>query len=125
MDRAIFGNEPLLYNYMLLLGELYFLQRYCTKVFPLYVIGTTLLQMCDCCWQPSGKCVTGSMTVLATLWKICYKVSQVNANPVTNSSEGIGTICKWHIFARELPIPSNPWPEGLDYPPEQLSEVIV
>ncbi len=37
---------------------------------------------------------------------------------------GIGNICKKHIFAAGLPIPYNPWPEGIDYPPEQLSEVI-
>jgi hypothetical protein len=28
------------------------------------------------------------------------------------------------VFARGLPIPSNPLPEGIDYPPEQLSEGI-
>jgi hypothetical protein len=28
------------------------------------------------------------------------------------------------IIARGLPLRSNPWPEGIDYPPEQLSEGI-
>jgi hypothetical protein len=43
---------------------------------------------------------------------------------VTNSSEGIDNFCKKDIFARGLPILSNPWPEGIDYPSEPLSEGI-
>ncbi len=57
-------------------------------------------------------------------------------NPLTNFSLGVrgywqpsdkflrgySNFCKYHIIARGLPIPSNPRPEGIDYPPEQLSE---
>jgi hypothetical protein len=59
---------------------------------------------------------------LATLWQICHRLSEVICNPLTNSSECIDNFYKYHIFARGLPLPSNPWPEGIDYPPEQLSE---
>jgi hypothetical protein len=38
-------------------------------------------------------------------------MSHVIGNPLTNSSKGIGNFCKQHIFARELPILSNLWPE--------------
>ncbi len=79
MDRALFGDEPLIvfitiYCFLVFNFEFYFLQRYCTKVASLDVIGP----FCKCaigCWQLSGKFVTGGKEVLATLWQICYRVS--------------------------------------------------
>jgi hypothetical protein len=76
--------------------EFYFLQRYCTKVALLYVIEATLLQISN---------------PLADL----LRVSEVIGNPLT---EGIGNFCKQQIFAKGLPIASNPWTEGIGYPPE-------
>jgi hypothetical protein len=49
-------------------------------------------------------------------------VSKVIGNPLTNSSESIDNFYKYYIFARGLPITSNPYPEGIDYPPKQLSD---
>ncbi len=51
--------------------------------------------------QPSGKFVTGL--------RGCWQPSG---------------FCEKHIFARELPLPFNPLPESIDYPPEQLPEGI-
>ncbi len=51
-----------------------------------------------------------------------YRVSEVIGNPLTNSPKDIGNFSKLHMFARGLPTHSNLWPEGIDYPPEQLSE---
>ncbi len=59
-------------------------------------------------WQPSGK----------------FGVSDVIGNPRTNSSEVISNFSKKHIFARGLPLPSNPWPEGIDYPPGSFPRVL-
>jgi hypothetical protein len=50
MDRALFGDEPLtgfitICCFLVSNFVFYFLQRYCTKVAPLCVIGATLLQI--------------------------------------------------------------------------------
>jgi hypothetical protein len=45
-------------------------------------------------------------------------------NPLTNSSEGIGNFCKYHIFVRGFPIPSDPLLEGIDNSSVQLAEGI-
>jgi hypothetical protein len=52
MDRALFGDETLIVlkticGLLVLSFEFYFIQRYCTKVAPLYFIRATLLQMCQ------------------------------------------------------------------------------
>jgi hypothetical protein len=94
------------------------------KVASLCAIGATLLQCAKGCWQPSGKFVTERKRALATLWQICNRVSEVIGNPLTNSPVGICNFCKEHIFARGLPTPSNPRPEGIDHPSEQLSKGI-
>jgi hypothetical protein len=63
----------------------------------LYVIEATLLQISN---------------PLANL----LRVSEVIGNPLT---EGIGNFLQIaNIFAKGLPIASNSWPEGIDYPPE-------
>jgi hypothetical protein len=64
MDRAFFGDEPLIVFitiscFLVFNFELYFLQRDYTKVAPLCAIGATLLECVIGCWQPSGKFVTG------------------------------------------------------------------
>jgi hypothetical protein len=46
------------------------------------------------CWQPSRKFVTVGKRVLATLWQICYTVSEVIGNPLANYQEGISNFCK-------------------------------
>jgi hypothetical protein len=130
MDRSLFEDESLIvcitfYFFLVFNFEFYFLQRYsyCTKVAPLCEIGATLLQCAIGCWQPFGnKFVTGSKRVLATLWQICNWASEVVGNPLTNFPKGICNFCKKYIFAIGLPTPSYPWPEGIAYPPEQLSE---
>ncbi len=129
MERALFRDEPLIffrpiYCFLVFNLEFYFLHRYCTKVASLCAIGTTLLQCAKGCQQPSGKFFTGGKRVLATLWQICNRVSEVIGNLLTNSIEGIDKFCKQHIFARVLPTPPNLWPEGIDYRPEQLPEDI-
>jgi hypothetical protein len=84
-----------IYLFLVFNFEFYFLQRYCTKVkvAPLCAIGATLLQCAIGCWQPSGKFVTGSKKVLATLWQICNRASEVTGNHLTNSPKGIGIFC--------------------------------
>jgi hypothetical protein len=67
MDRVLFGDETIIdfKTCLLFLAfkfEFYFLQRYCTKVALLYVIGETLLQMYQ--------------RLLATLWQIYYRGSE-------------------------------------------------
>jgi hypothetical protein len=129
MERGLFRDEPLIifipiYCFLVFNFEFYFLQRFCTKVASLCAIGATLLQCAKGCWQPSGKFFTGGKRVLATLGQICNRVSKVIGNSLTNSPEGIDKFFKQHIFAIGLSTASNPWPEGIDYPPEQLSEGI-
>jgi hypothetical protein len=51
-------------------------------------------------------------------------VSEGIGNPPTNSSEIIGNFCKKHNFVRELPIPSDSLPEGIEFPSEQFGEGI-
>jgi hypothetical protein len=51
IHRALFGDESLIvfltfYCFSVFNFEFYFLQRYCIKDAPLYVIGVNLLQMC-------------------------------------------------------------------------------
>jgi hypothetical protein len=53
-----------------------------------------------------------------------FSMSEGIGNPRTNYSECIGNFCKKVIFARGLPILSDPLPEGIDYPPEQLHRVM-
>jgi hypothetical protein len=96
MDRALFKDKLLIdfiiiYCFLVFNFEFYFLQRYCTKVVPLCVIGVTLMQICQSCWQFSGKFVTGGKMVLATLRQISHRVSEFIGNPLTSSSEGIAT----------------------------------
>ncbi len=72
--REIFGDEPLLYNYMLLLGELYFLQRYCTKV-PFV-----------CNWNNP---LVNVPLLLVTLWQMCYREYDGIGNPLANVLQGV------------------------------------
>jgi hypothetical protein len=69
--------------------EFYFLRRYCTKVAPLCVIGATLLQMYHRLLAALYQICYRGKRVLATLWQIYSRVSEVTGNPLTNSSEGI------------------------------------
>jgi hypothetical protein len=36
--------------------------------------------------------------LVATLWQICYKMSNDIGKPLSNSSEGFGNVCKWLIL---------------------------
>jgi hypothetical protein len=99
MDRALFGDKPLIifkpiYCFLVFNFEFYFVQRYCTQVASLCAIGATLLQCAKGCWQPSCKFVIGGTRVLPTLRKICNRMSEVIGNPLTNSPEGIDNFCK-------------------------------
>ncbi len=93
MDRALFRYEPLIvfiimYCFLVFKFEFYFLKRYCTNVAFLCAVGARLLECAKSCWQPSGKFVTGGKRVLATLWQICNRVSEITGNPLKNSPEG-------------------------------------
>jgi hypothetical protein len=74
--------------------------------------------------QPFQKFVRGDQRILATIKQIFYRVSEVFTNSLKNSSERIDNFCKHQIFVTGLPIPSDPLPEGIGYPPEQLAEGI-
>jgi hypothetical protein len=97
-----------------------------TKVAPVYVIGATFLQCAIGCCQLFGKFVTGGKWVLATLWQICYIVSEVISNLLKILSEGIvlATFANSKNFPEgcQYRVPSNPWLEAIDYPAGQLSE---
>jgi hypothetical protein len=88
MDRALLGDEPLtgfitICCFLVFNFVFYLLQRYCTKVVPLCVIGATLLQKYAIqvvsnpqanllqgvrgYGQASGKFVIGCQRLLATL----------------------------------------------------------
>jgi hypothetical protein len=54
-----------------------------------------------------------------------YRASEVDGNSLTKSREGIANFFKQYIFAIGLPIPYDPLPEGIDYPPEQSSEGVI
>jgi hypothetical protein len=41
-----------------------------------------------------------------------------------NSSEGVGNLCKWQIFVRRLPIPSDHLSEDIDKPIDQFAKVL-
>jgi hypothetical protein len=71
MDRAVFGDEPLIvfiaiYCFLGLNFEFYLLQRYFTKVVPLCVIWAPSYKYAKQCGQPSGKCDIGCQRLLAT-----------------------------------------------------------
>jgi hypothetical protein len=55
-------------------------------------------------WQSSGKFFIGWQRSLATLWQIPQMALAILANSTY--------------------LPESLWPEGIDYPPEQLSEGI-
>ncbi len=80
MDRALFGDDPLIVFiticcFLVFNFKFYFLQRCCTKVVPLYVTGATLLQICQ--------------KLLTTLCKICYRGSEDIDNLLTNLLWGV------------------------------------
>jgi hypothetical protein len=71
MERALFGDQPLIVFITISCFSVfnfgyYVLQRYCTRVAPLCVIGATLLKCAVGYWQPSSKFVTGGKRVLET-----------------------------------------------------------
>jgi hypothetical protein len=71
MDRALFGDEPLIvfiiiYCFLVVNFE-FFLERYCTSVGPLCAVGATCFKCFIGCWQPSGKFVIGC--------PVCYRVA--------------------------------------------------
>jgi hypothetical protein len=99
MDRAVFGDEPLIvfiniYCFSVFNFEFYFLQRYGRKDALRVQMGQPSCKDAFGCSKPSNKFVTGGKRVLATLWQICNRVSKVNGSPLTNSPEGIGNFCK-------------------------------
>ncbi len=119
MDKALYGDEPLIdyiivYYFLVFDFEFFCLQRYCTKVALLCIIGATLLQYAIGCWQPSSKIITGCKRVLAALCKISHRVSEVIGNPLTNSSEGIDTFAK-----------STYLPEGCQHPLFRGQRVLI
>jgi hypothetical protein len=129
MDRALFRDKPLkvfitIYSFLVFIFEFYFLKRYCRKVaLPICVqLGEPSCKCAIGCWQLSGKFITGGKRVLVTIWQIFFRVSEHIGNPLANFPEGIGNFCKQQLLSRGLATPSNSWPEGIDYPTEQLSE---
>jgi hypothetical protein len=51
-------------------------------------------------------------------------MKEVISNPLTNSSEGIGNICQYHIFVIGLPTSSNHVLEGIYYHLESYQRVL-
>ncbi len=74
--------------------------------------------------KPLTNFLQGVRGYLQPSGQIRNRVSEVICNPLTYSPEGIGNCYKQLLFARGLPSPSNPWPKGIDFPLEQLSEGI-
>jgi hypothetical protein len=117
MDRALFGDEP---QIALIILIIFIASLFLTSNFTFSVV---LLKGCPfvCNW---GNPLVMCHRLLATLWQICNRASEVIGNFQTSSQKGIGNFCKSHTFARGLPTSSIPWPEFIAYPPEQLSEGI-
>jgi hypothetical protein len=85
------------YNYLLLLDfKLCILlsSEVWHKGAPLCAIVAILLQICHKLLATHRQISYGGKRVLATLWQIFHRVSEVNGSPLTNSSEGISTFCK-------------------------------
>ncbi len=59
--------------------------------------------------------------MLAIFRKMCYTASEGISNPLTIIQVGIGNST---FFARGLPIPFDPLPEGIEYPLKQLARVL-
>ncbi len=84
MDSGLFTDEPIIVFqticcYLVFNLEFYLLQRHCTKVAALYVIGATLLQMFHIASFPQ--------TILL------YRGSEGTGNPLTNFFIGIKRWC--------------------------------
>jgi hypothetical protein len=85
------------------------------KAAPLYVGGSTLLQMYQRLMATLLQNCTGCQRVMTTLLRICYRLSEGKSNPLTNFSKGTGNFCKLHMFVRGFQIPTSLFPEGIDY----------
>ncbi len=119
MDRALFGDEPLIVlklQYLLLgfqlriLLSLEVLHRGCLFK---YYWGNPLANVSEVVGNPQANLYRGSEGIGNPLSNF-YRVSEGIGNPLTNSSECIGNFCKQVIFVRGLPKLSDPLPEVIE-----------